>query len=55
MDDVEIMVEGCDSYPDDEGTFVNCEAGFNRNKKYYWLVFSGQDMIIDSKVEDTND
>ncbi len=58
MDDVEIMVEGCDSFPykDGEGgPAVNCEQAYNGNKKYYWVVFAGQDMIIDSKVEDTGD
>jgi len=54
MADVEIMVEGCDSDPNGDGVFQNCDSGYNKNKRYFWVVFAGQDMIIDSKVEDAS-
>ena len=44
MDDVEIMVEGCDSFPykdGEDGPQVNCDQGYERNKKYYMVVFAG--------------
>ena len=57
LSDVELMVEGCDPYPQGEDTHavnvLDCDTEFDKNKKYFWLQFSAQDMIIDTKFEDT--
>lgn len=58
LSDVELMIEGCDPYPQGEDTdpIIDCnnDVEFEKNKKYYWLLFSSQDMIIDTKFEDTD-
>ena len=57
LSDVELMVEGCDPYPQGDDTHavnvLDCDTEFDKNKKYFWLQFSAQDMIIDTKFEDT--
>ena len=54
--DVELMVEGCDLYPNgaDEPP-IDCTNEFEANKKFYWLQFSAQHMIIDTKLEESTE
>ena len=57
MSNVELMIEGCDEYPDGfigEGQeVIDCTNDFDKHKKYYWLQISAEDMIIDSDIEST--
>lgn len=55
MSNVELMIEGCDEYPDGfigEGQeVIDCTNDFDKHKKYYWLQISAEDMIIDADIE----
>ena len=51
MADVEVMVEGCDENPS-KNVVQDCTDDYDKHKKFFWMQFSAQDMIIDTKIED---
>ena len=51
--DLEIMLEGCAEYSQ-SGEKQNCDDPdeYKKNSRYYWVKFAGQDMIIDTRIEE---
>mmetsp|Transcript_23315 Transcript_23315/g.31185 ORF Transcript_23315/g.31185 Transcript_23315/m.31185 type:complete len:180 (+) Transcript_23315:1206-1745(+) len=51
------MIEGCDEtprpYSGEEP--LDCTNEFEKNKRYFWLQFSEQDLIIDTRFESSDE